>query len=105
MKRKRLGDITQTVAAPSNVWASGICRAHESCISYQSKALSNDQVLESPGIVKSGTLPTNVTYEQEQAAAKAVGAWMRGNLNAAKTAWQFDNGLRPPTPGPGRAYV
>jgi len=56
-------------------------------------------------ILESDYLPTNVTYEQDEAAAKKVGAWMRRNLQVAKMSWQMRNGAGAPPPGAGRAYV
>lgn len=56
-------------------------------------------------ILESGYLPTNVTYEQDAAAARAVGAWMRRNLTVAKMSWQMHNGGGPVPPGAGRVYT
>jgi len=66
---------------------------------HQVSAMAQGRILES------GYLSTNVTYEQDAAAAGKVGAWMRRNLTAAKMSYQMRGGAMPSPPGAGRAYA
>lgn len=56
-------------------------------------------------ILESDYMATNVTYKEDAAAARAVGAWMRRNLASAKMSWQIRSGVQPVPPGAGRAHA
>lgn len=66
---------------------------------HQVSAMAQGRILES------GYLPTNVTYDQDAATARQVGAWMRRNLTVAKMSFQMSNGGGPVPSGAGRAYA